>query len=185
MNLKKSYLYTEELAKEKVTVVWNSTFKKAKIYYLLMPFLGLILILAGMYSPNSQSYQTIIRPENNVQHITYFNLNLFLSFGIVLLFVSLFQFIGIFKHKNRIKRKLNLDLDKEKVLEMNSSHLISENNGIVYSIPLSRFHQKVEISNSILLFYDYEPTDFIQIDKRIFEKEELEQLNSYFNQHLT
>jgi hypothetical protein len=144
-----------------------------------MPFLGLILILAGMYSPNSQSYQTIIRPGNTIQHITYFNLNFFLSFGIVVLFLSLIQLIGILKHKKRLKVKLFKDLNKEKVLEINSTHLISENGGIIYSIPLSLIYQKIETTHSILLFYDYEPTDFIQIDKRIFTQEELFEFNDF------
>lgn len=173
MNLKKTYLYSEELASEKFTIMWNTIFKKARIYYLLMPLFGFILIVLGIFSSNSQSTKTSIGSQNTIQHITYFNLNLFLSFGIVVLVVSIIQFIGIIKHKNRLKRKLYLDIDKEKVLEINPTHLVSENGGIIYSVPLSRIHQKVEISNSILLYYEHDPSDYIQIDKRIFTKKEL------------
>lgn len=166
-----------ENAKERFSALWETATKKGLRVMMIRPLYGVILILIAVFTePYNSSSRSITTPDGVVQHISYFNLNIFLSIGIVFILYFLLELLRIKRERNklwdgelkRIGQQINIQLTDEDVRHQSS--------GITTTIQWNRFSGYKEFKGFLFLLMDDSIFSAIVINKQLLQEEELKEL---------
>jgi hypothetical protein len=169
-----------EDAKKRFDALWKLATKKGLRVVLIRPLYGLILILIAVFSkPYESSSRSVTTPDGVVQHISYFNLNIFFSIGIVIILYFLLELLRIRREKNKLWTGELKKIGQQINIQITTEHVTCQSSGITTTIQWNRFSGYKEFEGFLFLLVDDSIFSAIEINKELLTAEELKELRLF------
>lgn len=167
-------------AKERFETHWELAMKKTFRLWMLRPLVGIFLIILALTSPYNTSTYTVTTPQGSSAETFYFNLNLFLAIGIVMVLYSILEFSRIRSEKKKQWMTVLRNIDQSITIELTDQSIRQQGSGITSIVEWRRISSYSEVNN--FLFFDLDDgSSKISLDLRLLIEEDRMRLKQFLH----